>query len=81
MATKLHGVFRENVQRLLTEYGWTRTDLAAEMDVTKGYVSQVMTAHRGIGLEAVDRFAKALGVEPSALISENNSSKVTQKAG
>lgn len=75
LATKLHDVFRENVQRLLDEYGWNRTDLANEMGVTRGYVSQVMTAHRGIGLEAVEKFAAALSVEPSDLISE----KIIQK--
>lgn len=77
LATKLQTIFRRNVQRLLDEYGWTQTDLAAEMGVTKGFVSQVMTTHRGVGLESVEKFAAALGVEPSALISEH----ISQRAG
>lgn len=78
MSTRLHGVFRTNVFALLQKYGWTQTDLANEMEVTKGYVSQVMTAHRGIGLEAVEKFADALQVAPSSLIEEK---KTATKAG
>ena len=70
MSTRLHNVFRANVSGLLDSYGWTQTDLANAMGVTKGYVSQVMTAHRGIGLEAVERFSTALDVPPSELIKE-----------
>lgn len=66
------------MQRLLDSYGWSRTDLAREMGVTKGYVSQVMTTRRGVGLEAVDKFAEALQVEPASLITEPK--KPTNKA-
>lgn len=77
MATRLQNIFRANVQRLLAEYGWTQTDLADAMGVTKGFVSHVMTGHRGVGLESVENFAEALGVEPASLISEH----LPQKAG
>ncbi len=71
LSTPLTNVFRENVAHLLEEYAWTQTELAEQMGVTKAYVSQVMTGHRGIGLEGVDKFAKALQVSPGDLISKN----------
>lgn len=78
MSTRLNNVFRANVAALLQKYGWTQTDLANQMGVTKGYVSQVMTAHVGVGLEAVDKFADALEVTPSSLIAEKHA---TSKVG
>lgn len=71
LSTQLISIFRDNVNDLLLEYGWSRTDLANEMEVTKGYVSQVLVGHRGVGLDAVAKFPKALQVEPGELISKN----------
>lgn len=78
LSTRLHNVFRANVAALLQKYGWTQSDLAVEMGVTKGYVSQVMTGRIGVGLEAVDKFAGGLQVSPSSLIDEK---KAATKAG
>lgn len=76
MPSHLNDVFRQNVEALLESYGWTRTDLANQMGVTKGYISHVLgeAKRRGVGLEAVDKFAKALEVEPSDLIREQKHS-------
>ena len=78
LSTRLNDLFRANVADLLEKYGWNQNDLAAAMGVTRGYVSQVMTGHVGIGLEGIEKFAEALSVEPSKLIAEK---KVAAKAG
>lgn len=68
MSTPLYGIFRENVERLLASRDWTQTELAEAMGVTQSYVSQILTGYRNVGLEAVDKFAKALGVAPDTLL-------------
>lgn len=68
LSTPLYGIFRQNVERLLDTLGWSQADLAEAMHVTPSYVSQILTGHRNVGLEAVDRFAKALDIAPDALL-------------
>ena len=70
LSTKLATIFRDRVIAKLSEYGWTQTDLANQLGVTPSYVSQVMTGHRGIGLDTLENFAEALEVEPAYLITE-----------
>lgn len=68
MPGKLLPVFRDNVERLMIQKDWGRSELAAEMNVTRSYITQVLGGHRGVALAAIDRFAEALGVEPTALV-------------
>jgi DNA-binding Xre family transcriptional regulator len=68
VSTKLLTYFRRNIENLLDQREWGRGDLATVMGVTPSYVTQVLGGHRGVGLEAIDNFAKALDVEPSDLL-------------
>lgn len=70
LAAELIAVFRQNVEALLAKKGWTRGILAEQMAVTPSYVTQVLGGHRGVGLDAVQKFATALGVKPHDLIRE-----------
>lgn len=68
MSTPLYGIFRKNVERLMGDAGIGPSELAGKMKVTPSYVSQIMSGHRNVGLEALDKFAKALGVAPDYLL-------------
>lgn len=60
--------FRANVDAILDSRGWSRTDLANEMQVGKQYINSYLNGHRTPGLEIVEKFAKALHVDPCALL-------------
>lgn len=68
MSTTLHTVFRANVEAHLDGKGWTQSHLAEEMGVTPSYISQILSGHRGVAFEALEKVAKALGVAPDTLI-------------
>ena len=68
MSTPLYGIFRENVEHLLAAKKLNQSQLADRMGVTQSYVSQILTGYRNVGLEAVDKFATALGVAPDSLL-------------
>lgn len=68
MSTPLYGIFRKNVERLMGEGEIKPSALAEKMGVTQSYVSQIMSGHRNVGLDALDKFAKALGVAPDYLL-------------
>jgi len=71
LSTPLYGIFRKNVERLMGENAIGTSELAGKMDVTPSYVSQIMSGHRNVGLEALDKFARALGVSPDSLLRAN----------
>ena len=68
MAHQLIDAFRANVEALLTKRKMSRSELAERLGCTPSYVTQVLGGHRGVGLEAVENFAKALGVKPETLL-------------
>lgn len=68
LAGKLLPIFRENVETHLVKRGWTRADLAEQMEVTRSYVTQILGGHRGVGLDALESVADALNVPAADLI-------------
>ena len=64
--------FRENVQEVLTEKGWSRKRLAEEMGVTPSWVTQLLRGHREPGLAVVEDVAVALGVPSGRLVEKNH---------
>lgn len=70
MTDKLYTRFVQNVRGVMQMKGLTQTDVAARMDCTPAYVSQILSGHRHPTLETVERVAKALRVDPEKLFSE-----------
>lgn len=62
--------FRENVVRLLSERGFTRSDLTREMGVGPAYVTDYLNGRFSQGLEVLARFSSALAIDPSELLME-----------
>lgn len=62
--------FRKKVQLALTEKGWSQSDLARAMNVTRSVVSQYITGRIAPGLDVVEKFASALEVDPWNLVDD-----------
>ena len=70
MTTRLYSTFVDNVRERMADLELSQKQLAAKMDVTPSYVSQILSGHRRPGFESLDAFAEALDVRPEDLISE-----------
>lgn len=65
---QLYDAFVANVRDRMAALGMSQKDLAAELKVTKGYVSQILGGHAHPGLESLERFALALKCDAADLI-------------
>ncbi len=75
MSKRLADAFSRNVRARMTELGITQQLLAERLDVGKSYVSQMLSGYRRPGLESLESFADALGMEPADLIREKKFAK------
>ena len=66
--SSLHNVFIQNVQARFAQLGINGARLAALIDCTPSYIYQVMSGHRSIGLDTIEKWAEALDTEPHMLI-------------
>jgi len=62
----------ENIKRFRTQAGWTQEQLAEKVDVTRPTVTQWETGWSQPRMGAVERLAKAFGVDVSAIVSDEN---------
>jgi len=67
--------FRENVQAVLSQKGWSRKQLAEEMGVSPSYITQLLNAYHEPGLAVVENVAIALGVSRDRLIAKNSADR------
>jgi transcriptional regulator with XRE-family HTH domain len=72
-------VFRENVKLRLAELGWQQGDLAAALEVSPSVITSIMKGG-GMTLERLDRWASALGVTASQLITPKSKAIVLRKS-
>lgn len=64
-----------NLKRLRAERaGWSQEQLAHEAGLHRTFVAHVERKMRNISIDNIERLARALGVSPSALLAEGNSS-------
>lgn len=66
--SQLHNVFVSNVEARFAQLGINGARLAALIDCTPSYIYQVLSGHRSIGLDTIEKWAKALETEPFMLI-------------
>lgn len=62
-------LFGQNLRDLRKSRGWSQEQLALECDLDRSYVGGVEQGRRNISLLNICKIAKALGIEPSALMS------------
>lgn len=61
--------FGRNVRQARKDKGWTQEQLAFEAGVKRAYLSEVENGQRNVSLDVVEKLAKALSLDPSALVS------------
>ena len=64
----IRGRLAKNLKRLREERGWSQEDLAHEAGLHRTYVSGVERGVRNPTIMILERFAKALRVQPASLI-------------
>lgn len=60
--------FRRNVRERMTSLGMSQAALAARMQVTPAFVSQMLSGHRNPGLNSLEDFARALDTSAADLL-------------
>lgn len=66
----LHDNFRTKLDQALKEKGWSQSDLAREMCLSRQMISDYMNGRKCPGLDVVERFAKAVDTDPWNLIDD-----------
>jgi transcriptional regulator with XRE-family HTH domain len=66
--TDLRRVLADNVRRLRGELAFSQEALAAEAGLHRTYIGAIERAERNVSLDNIARLARALRVEPSALL-------------
>ena len=64
----LREVVAYNIRVARVKKAWSQEDLAFECELDRTYVSAVERARWNVSLSNIERFAKALGVEPWMLL-------------
>jgi len=64
----LRTVFASNVRRLRSERGFSQSQLAAEAELDRSYLSRLENARNNATLEVVAKIADVLGVKPAELL-------------
>ena len=57
-----------NLKRIRTEKGLSQVDIARQLDVSRGFVSNIESGKRNPTLSTLTRLAKALGVSTDELL-------------
>lgn len=68
--TKTQNELYDNVEQFLERKGWTRTQLAEHLGVTKGYVSQILNGDFDHKLSKLIDLSLAVGVVPNIKFQE-----------
>lgn len=63
--------FRDEVNRVLTEKGWSRSELARRMQVDRAYVSNYLNGRNSPGPDVMEKFCIALEMVPHFSLTEN----------
>lgn len=69
---KLDMATGNNIERLRTEAGWSRPQLASRMGTSPQQVERLEKGQRRLTTGWIEKFAEAFGVAPAAIISNDN---------
>ncbi len=68
-----------NIIQMRKAKGWNKSELARRCGVDQSYISRIEKADRHIGLESVEKFAEAFGVEVYELFLVDQSNEYALK--
>ena len=57
-----------NIRKYRENKGWTQEQLAFEADLHRAYIGQIERGEKNIGLQNLEKIAKALGIRVKDLI-------------
>lgn len=69
---KLHQRLSKALIRIRDEHGLLNKEMAERLQVTEGYMSQVMRGRRDVRLSMLNRISKEFGVDASELIGDDD---------
>ena len=70
MSSKVRALLARRLRGLRAERGWSQDDLAAECDLHRAWIGAVEREERNIGIDNLDKLAKAFGLEVWQLLKE-----------
>lgn len=70
MSHRIYAVFVQNVRDRMQDLGVNQKALARALEVTEGYVSQILNGRARPGLDSLEKFGIALSIHPSELLRE-----------
>jgi transcriptional regulator with XRE-family HTH domain len=68
MASDIRIRLGERIRELRLQRSWRQIDLAVHADLSKTHIHDIETGKRQIGIEALERIAVALDMNPSDLL-------------
>jgi transcriptional regulator with XRE-family HTH domain len=66
--TGLNGVLGRNLRDYRAAKGWSQEQLADRCDLHRTYIGSVERGERNVTLGTLERIARALGIDPLALL-------------
>ncbi|MCX8571100.1 helix-turn-helix domain-containing protein [Aminobacter sp. MET-1] len=69
---KLHQRLSKALIRIRDEHGLLNKEMAERLQVTEGYMSQVLRGRRDVRLSMLNRISKEFGVDASELIGDDD---------
>ncbi len=57
-----------NIQQYRLKKGWTQEELAFEADLHRAYIGQIERGEKNIGVQNLEKIAKALNIRVSSLL-------------
>lgn len=63
-------ILADNMRRLRTEKDWSQEDLARETNIHHNQISAIERCKHSVGIDTIERLARAFGVKVGALLDE-----------
>ena len=60
----------ENIKKIRTRKGMSQGDICRALDMDRGYMSAIENGKKNVTLAQLERFARALGVNPDQLLKQ-----------
>ncbi len=70
MSTRVRKLLARRLRELRAERGWSQDVLAAESGLHRAWIGSIERAERNMGIDNLDKLAKAFGLEVWQLLKE-----------
>jgi transcriptional regulator with XRE-family HTH domain len=70
VSTHTRRILSRNLRELRLRHGWSQEQLAAQCDLHRTYIGAVERGERNLGIDNLERLARALHTSPAAMLEE-----------